>query len=285
MYDPNDQEVHADRYLFRYDTITSNSRRDARTILCGQQRWRRRSGDGLDQEEKYSKRLATRRNRRGGRPSFSTPMATGPGRDVMWSPNNRPTRKGASGSRRHFMALRRALLDGSIWGSVVGFPGAVARLNPGGQPPGNGWRNIYELPLDKPVCPFRVTRREEWTSTATASSGHRSQAGISLASTGGSARARSSARRRRGNTARKAGPLPISGTAVRKVTGSGSAEASYYTWVDQHDTFGLGNGTYRLPPAMRLTPCSPWSTENSLSFACPIRWASMPKAWTAASTT
>jgi len=24
------------------------------------------------------------------------------------------------------------------------------------------------------------------------------------------------------------------------VTDSGSAEASYYTWVDQHDTFGLG---------------------------------------------
>src|SRR5438445_530617 len=33
---------------------------------------------------------------------------------------------------------------------------------------------------------------------------------------------------------------PFPGPQLRGVTESGSAEASYYTWVDQHDTFGLG---------------------------------------------
>jgi hypothetical protein len=33
---------------------------------------------------------------------------------------------------------------------------------------------------------------------------------------------------------------PFPGPQFKDVTGSGSAEASYYTWVDQHDTFGLG---------------------------------------------
>ena len=33
---------------------------------------------------------------------------------------------------------------------------------------------------------------------------------------------------------------PFPGPQFRDVAESGSAEASYYTWVDQHDTFGLG---------------------------------------------
>ena len=33
---------------------------------------------------------------------------------------------------------------------------------------------------------------------------------------------------------------PLPGPQLSNVTDPGSAEASYYTWVDQHDTFGLG---------------------------------------------
>jgi hypothetical protein len=33
---------------------------------------------------------------------------------------------------------------------------------------------------------------------------------------------------------------PFPGPHTQNVTESGSAEASYYTWVDQFDTFGLG---------------------------------------------
>jgi hypothetical protein len=34
---------------------------------------------------------------------------------------------------------------------------------------------------------------------------------------------------------------PFPGPQFRDVKDSGSAEASYYSWVDQHNTFGLGN--------------------------------------------
>jgi hypothetical protein len=33
---------------------------------------------------------------------------------------------------------------------------------------------------------------------------------------------------------------PLPGPQFQNVTDSGSAQASYYTWVDQHDIFGLG---------------------------------------------
>jgi hypothetical protein len=40
--------------------------------------------------------------------------------------------------------------DGSIWGTVLGFPGAVVRLNPGPNPPATALAEIYELPWNNP---------------------------------------------------------------------------------------------------------------------------------------
>src|SRR5205085_10383051 len=37
--------------------------------------------------------------------------------------------------------------DGSIWGSSLGYPGAVIRLNPGSNPPSTSLTEYYELPL------------------------------------------------------------------------------------------------------------------------------------------
>jgi hypothetical protein len=44
--------------------------------------------------------------------------------------------------------------DGSIWGSVLGFPGAVVRLNPGAHPPETALAEVYEPPLDNPKAPI-----------------------------------------------------------------------------------------------------------------------------------
>ena len=63
----------------------------------------------------------------------------------------------------------------------------------------------------------------------------------------------------------------------------GAVQSSYYTWVDQFDTFGLGKDV----------PIATGNMSDSLealvdgkfvTCACPIRWASMPRASTAAST-
>ena len=79
------------------------------------------------------------------------------------------------------------------------------------------------------------------TSIATASPGRRSRADIWRASIGASARGRSTGRRRPDSTAPKGWTLyPEPLPQLKGVTDSGSAEGSYYTWVDQFDTLGLG---------------------------------------------
>jgi hypothetical protein len=133
-------------------------------------------------------------------------------------------------------------VDGSVWGSSLGFPGAIVRLNPGSNPPATALAEIYELPWNNPKAPVQgysprgmdIDRNGVvWTVIA---SGH-------LASFD-----------RRKCTGPLNGPTatgqhcpegwtlyPFPGPQIQGVTDSGSAEASYYAWVDQFDTFGLGS--------------------------------------------
>ena len=49
--------------------------------------------------------------------------------------------------------------DGSIWGSVLGFPGAVVRLIPGANPPETALAEVYEPPFNNPKRRSRDSRR------------------------------------------------------------------------------------------------------------------------------
>ena len=40
--------------------------------------------------------------------------------------------------------------DGSVWGSVLGFPGAAVRLVPGSNPPETAIAEVYEPPFENP---------------------------------------------------------------------------------------------------------------------------------------
>ena len=131
--------------------------------------------------------------------------------------------------------------DGSIWGSVLGFPGAVVRLNPGANPPETALAEVYEPPFDNPkraaqgFSPRGMDIDRNGVVWAALASGH-------LASF--------DRRKCKGplNGPKATGqqcpegwtlypePLP----QMKGVTESGSAESSYYTWVDQFDTLGLG---------------------------------------------
>ncbi len=132
-------------------------------------------------------------------------------------------------------------VDGSVWGSVVGIPGKIVRMNPGTNPPETALAEVYEPPYNNPKAPVQgfsprgldIDRNGVvWSVLA---SGH-------LASF---------------DRRKCKGPLngptatgqhcpegwtlyQLPGPQFKGVTGGGSAEYPYYVWVDQFDTFGLG---------------------------------------------
>lgn len=134
--------------------------------------------------------------------------------------------------------------DGMVWGSVLGFPGGIVRLNPGSNPPETALAEYYEVPWHNPNAPLSgfsprgmdIDRNNVvWVALG---SGH-------LASF---------------DRQKCKGPLngpkatgqhcpegwtlyPTPGPNFRDVNGSGSADSHYYDWVDQFDTLGLGKNT------------------------------------------
>jgi hypothetical protein len=135
-------------------------------------------------------------------------------------------------------------LDGSAWGSVVGFPGAVVRVVPGPNPPETTLAEYYEVPWDNPKASVQgfgprgmdIDRNNVvWVALA---SGH-------FASFD-----------RRKCTGPLNGPTATGqhcpegwrlyatpGPQFKNVTLAGSADSHYYDWVDQFDTFGMGRNT------------------------------------------
>jgi hypothetical protein len=124
--------------------------------------------------------------------------------------------------------------DGSIWGSVLGFPGSVVRLNPGANPPETALAEIYEPPLPgySPRGGDVDRNGVYWTALA---SGH--MASFDRRKCKGKLNGPNATGQHcpEGWTLYPE-PLP----QLKGVTDPGSAEASYYTWVDWHDTLGLG---------------------------------------------
>ncbi len=130
--------------------------------------------------------------------------------------------------------------DGSIWGTSLGFPGAVIRLDPGSNPPATALAEVYELPYGNPAAEVQgfsprggdVDRNGVyWAALA---SGHmasfdRSRCAVLNGPT-------ATGQHCPEGWTMYAEPLP----QIRGVAGPGSAEGSYYTWVDQFDTLGLG---------------------------------------------
>jgi hypothetical protein len=134
--------------------------------------------------------------------------------------------------------------DGSVWGSMLGFPGAIIRLVPGSNPPETAIAEMYEPPFEnsnpaqRGYSPRGMDIDRNGVAWVALASGHM------------------------GSFDRRKCKGPLSGPKAtgqhcpegwtlypeplpqfKGVTDSGSAEASYYTWVDQFDTFGLGKNT------------------------------------------
>jgi hypothetical protein len=132
-----------------------------------------------------------------------------------------------------FYAVMPSPVDGSVWGSFRGTPSGVVRLSPGSNPPHTALAEVYHVP--RPGFGVRGADIDSqgvvWVSLA---SGH-------LGSF--------DRRRCQGplNGPKATGDHCPEGWSFHQYPGPGfeglgdnSAESSYYTWVDQHDTFGLG---------------------------------------------
>jgi hypothetical protein len=134
--------------------------------------------------------------------------------------------------------------DGMVWGSVLGFPGGLVRLNPGSNPPETAIAEYYEVPYNNPKAkvwgfsPRGMDVDSEGVAWVALGSGH-------LASF---------------DRRKCKGPLngptalgqhcpegwtlyPSPGPNFKNVKDSGSADSHYYDWVDQFDTLGLGKNT------------------------------------------
>jgi hypothetical protein len=129
--------------------------------------------------------------------------------------------------------------DGSIWGSVLGYPGAVVRLNPGSNPPETALAEVYEPPFNDAKMAGYGPRGGDvdrngvyWTAL---SSGHMASFDRRKCKSPLNGPKATGQHCPEGWTLYPE-PLP----QLKGVTDSGSAEASYYTWVDWHDTLGLG---------------------------------------------
>ena len=124
--------------------------------------------------------------------------------------------------------------DGGVWGTEVAYPGRIARLMPGANPTDTALTEIYEVPLPgfSPRGGDVDSNGVYWAALA---SGH-------LGSFD-----RRKCKVLNGPTAATGKQCPegwtfyaLPGPQMRDVKDSGSAEASYYAWVDRFDTFGLG---------------------------------------------
>ena len=132
-----------------------------------------------------------------------------------------------------YYAVMPSPVDGSIWGAMMGNPGAVVRVMPGPNPPATALTEVYNVP-----APGFGARGADidgngvvWVSLA---SGHLGEF---------------DRRKCKGplNGPKATGDHCPEGWSFHKYPGPGfegigdnSAESSYYSWVDQHDTFGLG---------------------------------------------
>jgi hypothetical protein len=138
-------------------------------------------------------------------------------------------------------AIAVSLSDGAVWGTEMAYPGKVIRLMPGANPTETALAEIYQ-----PPAPGYGPRGGDvdangvyWVAL---SSGH-------LGSFD-----RRKCRVLNGPAAATGTHCPegwmlyaFPGPQMVGVTDPGSAESSYYVWVDWHDTFGLGRN---VPIAM-----------------------------------
>ena len=134
--------------------------------------------------------------------------------------------------------------DGAVWGSVLGFPGGIVRLNPGSNPPETALAEYYEAPWNDPAAPVHG-----YSPRGMDVDGN----GVAWVALGSGHLASFDRRKCKGplNGPKATGRqcpegwtlYQTPGPKFKNVQDSGSADSHYYDWVDRFDTLGLGKNT------------------------------------------
>ena len=139
--------------------------------------------------------------------------------------------------------------DGTIWGSSLGFPGRIVRLDPGSNPSETALTEIYEPPYNTPdpndvegYGPRGMHIDRNGVVWAPLASGHMGSFDRSKCQGPLNGPEATGQHCPEGWTL-----YQLPGPQFPGVDAPGSAEASYYTWVDQFNTLGLGEN---VPIAM-----------------------------------
>src|SRR5499427_3154252 len=133
-----------------------------------------------------------------------------------------------------FYSISPSPADGTIWGTVTGFPGSVVRVDPGPNPSQTALAEIYEVPLPgfSPRGGDIDGQGVVWSALASGHLGAFDRRKCKGPLNGPTAT---------GKHCPEGWTLyPLPGPQLGGITENGSGETPYYAWVDQHDTLGLG---------------------------------------------
>ncbi|MGE0405234.1 MAG: hypothetical protein AB7O65_02965 [Candidatus Korobacteraceae bacterium] len=135
-------------------------------------------------------------------------------------------------------------VDGSVWVTILGFPGKLVRMVPGSNPPETSISEVYEPPMKDANTPVEgysprgmdIDRNNVvWMPMA---SGHFASFDRSKC------KGPLSGPKATGQHCPEGWKFyTFPGPKFSNVPDSGSVEASYYNWVDQFDTLGMGKNT------------------------------------------
>jgi hypothetical protein len=137
-----------------------------------------------------------------------------------------------------FYAVSVSPVDNTIWGTVNGYPGMIVRLDPGTDP-NTALAEVYELPAGDETMPGYSPRGIDvdangvaWVSMISGHLGSFDRRKCRGPLNGPNA---TGAHCPEGWTL-----YPFPGPNFEGITDRGSHEGGYFTYVDRHDTFGLG---------------------------------------------
>jgi hypothetical protein len=156
-------------------------------------------------------------------------------RDEGWVEPNQPVDPTKDKRIRvGFYSIAPSPKDGTIWGTVTGYPGSVVRVDPGPDPSETALAEIYEVPLPgySPRGGDIDSKGVMWSALASGHLGSFDRSKCKGPLNGPTAT---------GKQCPEGWTLyPLPGPQLGGVSDNGSGETPYYAWVDQHDTLGLG---------------------------------------------